>query len=264
MTARLVFKAPLAALALATLPSLATAEGMSCATPTLMMPDGRILESSIPNGSTFYLYFFTMPGRSYVVEFKNRKAPVTQSPAGGGFNAWTDPGVCTAPLTYWDLSTNVSPISHLSGKRISFTETRTGAPGLLAVEFSINNNTGITIDYVSSVQETTLYSPAWTTNGTFDTYWSFQNTVDAFITGTLTLLSPTGAIVTAVSVNIPVGGIFGTNTSTLGVARSKVGNAQFSHDGPAGAVDIKANQANFAVSPPFIELVPFAEVRAGR
>jgi hypothetical protein len=56
----------------------------------------------------------------------------------------------------------------------------------------------------------------------------------------------------------------GTNTSTLGTPRSKVGNAQFTHNGPPGAVRIKANQANFATSPPFIELVPFEAERAVR
>jgi hypothetical protein len=121
------------------------------------------------------------------------------------------------------------------------------------------------VTYSVSVAETTMFSPAWTTNGTFDTYWSFQNTTNAAITGQLTLFDLNGNQVQSLAIGpIPVKGIFGTNTVSLGVVRNKVGNVRFSHDGPPGAVEIKANQANFATSPPFIELVPFAAVREVR
>jgi hypothetical protein len=42
---------------------------------------------------------------------------------------------------------------------------------------------------------------------------------------------------------------------------SKVGSVRFTHDGLPGAIHVKANQANFALSPPFIEVVPFEAVR---
>jgi hypothetical protein len=111
------------------------------------------------------------------------------------------------------------------------------------------------------VADTTLFSPGWTTNGTYDTYWSFLNTTSATVTGTLTLVPNGGGGNIDVPVTIAAGNIFGTNTSALAVPRGKVGSARFVHDGPTGAVLIKANQANFAVSPPFIELVPFETVR---
>jgi hypothetical protein len=46
--------------------------------------------------------------------------------------------------------------------------------------------------------------------------------------------------------------------------RNKVGNARLTYHGPPGALLVKANQANFAVSPPFIELVPFEAPRQTR
>jgi hypothetical protein len=107
------------------------------------------------------------------------------------------------------------------------------------------------------VDETTMFSPAWTTNGTFDTYWSFQNTINQNVSGTLYLFTASGSLAQSVPFMIMPNSIFGTNTAALGIARSQVGNAVFTHDGPPGAVNIKGNQANFASSPPFIELVPF-------
>jgi hypothetical protein len=264
--------APLVAaliVAAAVFPRNAGAEGTGCGSPSTVAPDGRIVESAIPTATTFYWEVGTTAGRSYSVEVKfltsiwstgptvtvyaNGADCVGNVPAAGARNTTQiEPTVIPSGL-------NPGGIGGLpSGSRFSIT----AAGNQIFVK--IDNATGGTpSNYSISASETTLYSPAWTTNGTFDTFYSMQNTTTSPINGVLTLLASGGGM-TTVPIMIPADDIFGTNTASLGVMRNKVGRARFSHDGPPGAVVIKANQANFATSPPFIELVPFTEVRGVR
>lgn len=53
------------------LPAAALAEGTSCSFPTVIVPDGRIMTSSIPNSTTFWYLFDFTAGRSFSIEFKD-------------------------------------------------------------------------------------------------------------------------------------------------------------------------------------------------
>jgi hypothetical protein len=245
----------MAALAVALLrPAFAGAEGNTCGNETVIVPDGRITRSIIFNGTTFFFAAYTTVGRSYSAEFANALG-ATVPP--GDLTIYSDVG-CSSTVTGRD-TTMLEPPTDGGARRVSFTATTT------KTIFRLANSTGADSEYTFNVSETTLYSPAWTTNGTYDTYYAFQNTTTALINGTLTLLDMNGATVQTLAIsNIPAGGIFGTNTVSLGVTRNRVGNARFTHDGPPGAVQIKADQANFAVSPPFIQIVPFLARRETR
>jgi hypothetical protein len=250
----------LGALLVMALPPAAGAEGTACGAPTNIVPGGRLLQGTIANATAYFFSFKTELGRSYSVEVKNVTGASTP-PGLVTFYSGTDVigGCAMSTLSTRDTSA-IDPGTAPNGLRRSFTAVDGANSGFHEVK--LENNTGSTVTYSVSVAETTMFSPAWTTNGTFDTYWSFQNTTNAAITGQLTLFDLNGNQVQSLAIGpIPVKGIFGTNTVSLGVVRNKVGNVRFSHDGPPGAVEIKANQANFATSPPFIELVPFEAKR---
>jgi hypothetical protein len=115
-----------------------------------------------------------------------------------------------------------------------------------------------------SLAETTLFSPAWSTSGTFDTYYSFRNTTGGALNGTLTLLDGTGATLAAAPVTVPAGGTVSANTAALGITRDRVGTARFTHDGPPGAFLAEAAIARFSTSPPYVQPVKFVSVREAR
>ena len=109
-----------------------------------------------------------------------------------------------------------------------------------------------------------MYSPAWTTNGTFDTYYSFQNTTGAPVSGTLTLSDGTGTVLSTFGLSIPAGQTASTNTASIGVPRGRTGTAKFTHDGPPGAVVAEAAIANFSYNPAYVQPVKFQAVRERR
>jgi hypothetical protein len=222
-----------------------------------LVPDGRPMEGTIPQGDTLWLAIPTTIGNSYSVEVKSRTGAGVA--AGVGLTIFKGDDVCSTSSSLVTRDTaHLSPGQGSNGVRLSFTANGTDP----AYKARVVNGIGDDLGYSISVSDTTMFSPAWTTNGTFDTFWSFQNTTNAAITGLLTLFDLNGNLVQTLAVGpIPPKAIFGTNTVALGVVRNKVGAARFTHDGPPGAVVIKANQANFATSPPFIELVPFEAKR---
>jgi len=126
------------------------------------------------------------------------------------------------------------------------------------------NAAGSPIPVSFTWSDTTMYSPAWSTNGTFNTFYSFQNTTTASLNGTLTLLDTAGAVLSTVMVPIPAGQTVATNTQALGSARNRTGTARFTHDGPPGAVVAEAAIANFAISPAYVQPVKFQAVREAR
>jgi hypothetical protein len=219
------------------------------------VPDGRPAQGTIVAGTTLWFAIPTTIGNSYSVEVKN----TTGTGVTLALTIFKGDDTCSAGSTLVTRDTSgVNPGHGSNGVRLAFS-----ASGNNPVhKVRLVNASGVGVSYSVGVSDTTMFSPAWTTNGTFDTYWSFQNTTNAANTGQLTLFDLNGVLVQSLAVGpIPANAIFGTNTVALGVVRNRVGNVRFTHDGPPGAVVIKANQANFATSPPFIELVPFEAKR---
>ena len=119
----------------------------------------------------------------------------------------------------------------------------TSAPATGSLSIRIHN-ASTTSDAVASVVETTLFSPGWTTAGNLQTFWSFLNTTNATINGTITLLDGMGTQVAALGVGIlPKRAVF-PSTVVLGVAANQGGTARFIHDSPPGAVLAEAAITN--------------------
>jgi len=239
----------------------AGAEGTTCATYTSIIPDGRIITSSIPAGTTFFLGHLGSAGRSYSFEAKNVNAAFDQDPA-GTVAVFSDVGTCAVALAGTVSTESVDPVFHNgSGVRRSYTI----APAGTGVEWSITNNTASALTYQFSVSETTLFSPAWSTNSTYDTYFSFYNTTNTNINGVITLYKATdGTVAGTTSLVVISGRTKPTNTVALATPRNFTGTAKFTHDGPPGAILAEADIANFSSTPAYIQPIKFEAVREKR
>ena len=222
-----------------------------------VVPDGRVSgPESVDSTSDLLVTFRVVPGRSYSVE-------VVQT------DFFNNIGLTVGPVNDTCPTTNVSGLVHTeshdpvldfsSARRGSFVAGGAGTPFHVA---RISMSSG-THPVTYSVSETTINSPAWSTNGTFDTFYSLQNTTRSTVNVTITLLSLAGSTVDTGTASIAAGGTFSTNTSASGLAtpRSQSGVMRITHDGPPGAILCEASIASFAISPPFLQPVKCAAMR---
>jgi len=223
------------------------------------IPDGRVTDTiSVPATGTVCFYFFGRAGRSYSVEVfgpidpaisaaiffgeDDEVCPVADAP-GYTFTETNDPPMTTGLATFF-------------GRRGSFL-----APTTTFYQYAVTTTSGGVGQYTFSVSDTTQFSPVWSTNGTFDTFYSIQNTSSATITGTLTLRNTAGTIVDTAALSIPAGATASTNTAAMATPRNTTGTASLTHDGPAGAVQTEAAVANFTLATPYIQVVKFGPTR---
>src|SRR5262249_21259019 len=236
------------------LPVVASAQ---CTSFSDVVPDGRLLSFTVGAAGNVGFFFNGTPGRSYSVEVTT-PANLTSDystvigAAGDACPSANIPGL--------NLTSSIDPPAPSRGVRGSFTTTAGGTPFYVT---HFVNALGTPISGFYSVVDTTMFSPAWSTNGTFDTFYSFQNTTNATCNGTLILLDTTGTIRTTSNFAVNSGATFSTNTSTLGTARNLTGTATLTHNCPLGAFVSEAAIANFSISPtPYIQIVKFQSVRA--
>ena len=233
------------------LPSLAGAEGTACGSETVIVPDGRITTSTIPVGVTFFYKITSRVGSAYSAEFHNVLGPAVQTP--GTLTVYSDTG-CSVTVT----PTNTAAVDpgDVNGARVSFTST---TPQTI---FTLNNGSGGPLTYSFTVSDTTMFSPAWSTNGTYDTFYSLHNTTNATCTGTLTLRDTGGAVVTTAAITVASGATTATNTVALGTVRNTTGTARLTHNCPPGGILAEAAIANFTISPtPYFQFIHFQSVR---
>lgn len=124
------------------------------------------------------------------------------------------------------------------------------------VFFRLNGDAG---SFAVRVLETTLFNPAWSTFGTFETFYSCTNaTANQILSATLKIFNTAGAEVGSFAFNnIAAGATVSTNTGTLGVANNLNGSATLTHNGTPGAIICEAAIANFSVAPGVIQPVKF-------
>jgi hypothetical protein len=228
-----------------------------CNGEAVVVADGRLTRGVIGASATVWFGSQLKIGDSYSWEFKS----LTDSGAPPGtatFFSGDDGCSPTSTLTTRD-TTSIDPGATTTSRRVSFFAT--GTEPFFRAQLV---NSGGPIPYSFSVTDTTLYSPAWSTNGSFNTYYSFQNTTGTALSGTLTLLDTAGVVVSTFPVSVPSGQTSSTNTSALSVVRGVTGTARFVHDGPPGAVAAEAAIANFSITPSYIQPVKFQTVRETR
>jgi len=228
-------------------------------------PDGRIFGPySLSSASNDISLSWTVEaGRSYSVEAMTQQGPSgagALSPAiniNTGFCPTTDAG---AGFTIRDTA-GITPKNCTGCGYVRRSVVSTVNADFL--EMRVHNNSASASNVVVSVTETTMFSPAWSTFGSFDTFYSFLNTTNAVCNVTLTLTDTGGTVRSTFSGAVAVGTTLSTNTSALGTARSLAGTARLTHDCPPGTVVGEAAIANFSISPtPYFQFVKFVEARS--
>jgi hypothetical protein len=226
-----------------------------CVSQIVIVPDGRLTQSTISAGAQAWFAASLRIGDSYSVEFKNRSGDSTPP---GTLTLYSGDDGCSGSTTMTPRDTTaIDPGAGLASRRVSFTASGTGT----FFRAMLDNTGGPTIPLSFSWSDTTMFSPAWSTNGNYNTYYSLQNTTGMAISGTLTLRDAAGVVLTTFNVSIPAGQTVGTNTASLGAARNRTGTATFTHDGPPGAVIVEAAIANFSSNPAYVQPVKFEAVR---
>lgn len=222
-------------------------------------PDGRIvgpyLLSSASDDATFA--WDVEPGRSYSVE-----AITQRGPSGGGalsatlnINTTFCPNTDVAPAAATIRNTNtLAPAALGNVRRSVVTLTAAGA-----LEMRLHNLDTTGSSVLLSVSETTMFSPAWSTNSTFNTYYSFQNTTSASCNVTLTLSNQAGAVQSTFNGTVANGATLATNTVALATPRGTTGTARLTHDCPPNTIVAEADIANFTLPSPYIQIVKFQQ-----
>ncbi len=240
--------------AILTLPRLAGAEGETCATATTIVPDGRIITSTIPAGLTYYFQVTQRTGSSYSVEFHNAIGVAGETP--GTLTVYFDSS-CTTAINGIQDTTAIEPADP-NGRRVSYTTFENQNP---TYRLKLSNGSSSTITYSFSVSETALYSALWSSSMNQNTYYSFVNTTSGSITCTLTLTTAAGVFAAATTFTIGPGLSASTNTVAMNVAPGLTGTARLTHNGPPGAILIEADIADSTTTPPYIQPVKFTAVR---
>jgi uncharacterized repeat protein (TIGR01451 family) len=227
---------------------------IACGAGIVVVPDGRLTRSVLPTGATGWFQASVRLGNSYSVEFKNATGDTTP-PGAATVYAGSDP--CAGPSSVTATNTSgIDPGGSTAMARLSFTA---GAGSTFRA--GLVNGSGLPIPFSFSWSDTTLFSPAWSDNGSFDTFYSFLNTTGTSLNGSLTLLDTAGVVVTTFNITIPSGQTASTSTAALLIPRNKTGTARFTHNGPPGAVVAESAIANFTISPAYTQPVKFQAMR---
>jgi hypothetical protein len=229
-----------------------------CGSEAVIVPDGRLTLATIGAGATVRVAASLNIGNSYSVEFKNTAG--TSTPPGTLTIYAGDDGCSgTSSVSSTDAS-GIDPAGTGGVVRRSFTAR--GTQTLFSA--TLVNGSGSAIPFSVTWSDTTLYSPAWSTNGLFDTFYSLQNTTGSDLFGMLILVDTSGAVQKNVPIVIPAGTTASANTASLSISRNLTGTAKFTHNGPPGSVVAEAAIANFGLNPAYVQPVKFRPVREER
>ena len=207
------------------------------------IPDGRFRGPYTISNATndVGMRFLGVAGKSYSAEAMVESAPYNAAvslSASWGTASTACPTVNVGGLhrtEAYDPAPELTPLNFVRG---SFT-----APSTNFYVFRVGNTSATAVTVQVSVTETSLYSPAWSTNGSYDT---------------------SGAGVTTTPLSIPPGATASTNTSALGTQRNTSGTAKFTHDCSPGAFLAEAAIASFSISPPYFQFVHFEGTREAK
>ena len=222
------------------------AESTDCSTPVIIIPDGRLTQSSFPQNTSYWYGIYTQARHSYSVEF--------EPPADNYFNTARPrfaPVSVFAPTDFLQgchgtssvvitQNSGYAPVilanSNGAGRRISFTAQ---TAGLHLIQVTNVVGTGA---YTFRAVDTTLIGIRWNTATGYDVLWTMLNVSDMPITGTFMALDMNGQVIAAMQVGIPPGGRVAVSSasSSLNLPRNSVGSAIFSHNGPPNSIMAEA------------------------
>lgn len=235
--------------------------GTSCATPTIVPSDGRVVDFDFvaASGANFYQFSVTA-GNSYSVEVRQDYDDVNTDLT---VSAFTD-AACSTALTGTNSTASSDPVLPANAARFSFTPAASGT-----IQIKVANANAGTGRYVSvTVSDTTQYNVRWSTFSGFITQWGFQNTTNTAIHATLTATTTLGGAVAPASISFTVPPqnqvfkIIGATGFDINPGAQHAGFAVLSNDGPPGGLLCDAFFLGGTSSPVIVPSV-FQPVRQG-
>jgi len=205
----------------------ARCESSDCANPVLIVSDGRISQSSYPQGASYWYGIYALAGHSYSAEF--------EPPA--------DNYVSASRVQFGPVSV-FAPNDNLVACRGVSTVAVTQTSGYVPVILKGTTGAGRRISF------TTLFSPRWSTWSGYDTQWGFMNASDMNIDGVLRVFDLSANLMATVPLTIPGGGylIRTANSPGISLPRNSAGYVIFSHNGPPGALLADSYMVNAAAT----------------
>ena len=240
MRTRSVFAVVAVLSALFSLP--AWPESTDCTTPVLIIPDGRITQSTFPQFATYWYGIYTQAGHSYSVEFEppadnylnaTKVQFTTFSVYGPNDFLQACRGTSSVAVTQ---NSGYAPVilknPNGAGRRVSFIAQ---SAGLYLI--SVTNVAG-TGSYSFRAVDTSLFNLRWSTCGGYTDQWGFLNLSDMPVTGTFSLYDSNNHLLASVQFTVPARAeVVKTSYPTdLNLPAKQQGYAMFSHNGPPDAI----------------------------
>lgn len=212
---------------------LAHAEGTVCGLETVLVPDGRLVQSTIPGSTTFWFLASLAAGHTYSVEIKSTTAQWGVSPGTATFFDPSDGCSGTSSLTTTDTHSD-DPQEPTTAIRVSFT-----APIVGFYRVQLVNSSGSAVAYSIAVTDTTLFSPRWSSFSGFITQYGALNNSNAAISCTLSVIDSAGGSPSPLTFSVPANTqllkVVGTHGDVV-VPANHFGYAYLGCLGPPGAI----------------------------
>jgi hypothetical protein len=229
-------------------PGTAQADNTSCKGAIFLVPDGsRHTGSFTAAGQLRWFRFAPKAGRSYSIGIENL-SPTDLQPFVEFSEDNTRADTCAGPEVATLFTESHEPASKalkgtIGSARASFTAEKN-----IDLFFAISTGK-VKQSFRIHVEETTLYSPWFTTMGSLETYYRLANTTSGFVNATLRLVNEAGATVATHSLTIAadsVASVIYTGAAApgmigLAVADNTTGQAILTHSGPPGAIAISGS-----------------------
>lgn len=221
----------------------ALADNTTCAGAIFVVPDGSMHEGTFTApGQLRWFRFAPRAGRSYSLAIENL-SPTDVQPFVEFSEDNARLGSCAGPEPTTVFTESADPASRavsavVGSARASFVSEAT-------TDFFFAISTGaVGQSYRVRVEETTLFSPYFTTLGQAETYYRLANTTGSPIAFTLRLVDDAGVVVATHEATLPPNGTAPliytgapmAELTGLNVPSGRIGQATVVHSGPPGAI----------------------------
>jgi hypothetical protein len=226
----------------------AQADNTACKGAIFLVPDGSLHTGTFTAaGQLRWFRFAPKAGRSYSIGIENL-SPTDLQPWVEFSEDNTRLESCAGPEFTTLFTESQEPASKavkgtIGSARASFTAEK-------SVDAFFAISTGkVKQSYRIHVQETTMYSPWFTTMGSYETFYRLANTTSGSVNATLRLVNEAGAIVATHTVAIAADsvasviytGVAAPGMIGLGLPDNTTGQAILTHSGPPGAIAISGS-----------------------
>ncbi len=229
---------------------VARADNSQCVNASLLVPDGSQQTGDIPaapDPGNRWFRFVAKAGRSYAIMLENLTFPDQQAEIAVAA-VFDGCGAALVPVN--DVADFFEPVSYDSSAGVGAARVALKSPGNVTLFFPVQGhiNAANASQFRVRVEETTLFSPSWSTAGGFETVYRLYNTTtnNASCSVTLDLRRDDDSAATGgsstVTFSLPSNRSVTrqTGASDMALASGQQGHATVTHDCPPGAIQVHA------------------------